>query len=309
MLLPKGYLLAYQRGMNEYKVAAFYHFTPLADLGAWRTRLRRMAAANGICGSILIAAEGINATIAGLPQGLDRFMQDLLACPELQAMEVKYSTASEKPFKRMKVRPKKEIIRYDQPQADPHQQVGIYVEPKDWNALISDPDVVVVDTRNQYETMLGIFQGAIDPNTQFFTQLPDWVHKHLDPKKHKKVAMYCTGGIRCEKSTSHMLAEGFDEVYHLKGGILKYLEDIPEEESLWQGECFVFDERVALTHGLKEGKSRICYGCGHPLYPDDLKHAHYRYGICCHHCAEELTPEREQKLQDRHQEMIARKTA
>lgn len=293
--------------MTLHKVAAFYAFTPLADLGAWRTTLRRMAAAHRICGSILIAHEGINATIAALPDNLDGFMAELLAMPELNNMDVKYATASEKPFKRMKVRPKKEIIRYNQPDADPTQHVGTYVEPRDWNALIRDPDVVVVDTRNSYETMLGTFEGAKDPGTTFFTQLPDWVQAHLHPKKNKKVAMYCTGGIRCEKSTSHLIAQGFEEVYHLKGGILKYLEEIPEEESLWRGECFVFDERVAVTHGLKEGKSSICYGCGHPLFPEDLERAEYRYGICCHHCAADLTPEREQRLKDRHEAMITRR--
>lgn len=293
----------------EYKVVTFYRFVAVDDLPTMRATIKAACTQYQIHGSILLAPEGINATIAAQPELLDKFMLHLNNIKQFTDIECKYSSADKKPFKRMKVKLKKELISYKQPSARPECQVGTYVDAKDWNALISDPDVTVVDTRNTYETAIGMFKGAQDPKTTFFTQLPEWVQRHLNPKKNKKIAMYCTGGIRCEKSTSHMLALGYDEVYHLKGGILKYLEDIPEEESLWEGECFVFDERVSLTHGLKQGQTRICYGCGHPLSPEETQHEAFELAVSCQYCIEDLTPKRRQILEARHANMIRMKKA
>lgn len=287
-----------------YKIAALYRFVALSDIPALKDRVAAECTRLNICGTLLIAPEGINGTIAGAPDDLDTIVDFLDGLFAVRQGELKYSHASDKPFKRMKVRPKKEIITMKQPDADPTKLVGTYVAPKDWNAIISDPDVVVLDTRNQYETAVGTFRGAIDPKTEFFTEFPDFVKQHLDPAKHKKVAMYCTGGIRCEKASSYMLSQGFEEVYHLKGGILQYLEDIPAEESLWDGGCFVFDQRVAVTHGLKEGTWDICLGCGHPLTPEEHDHDAYEAGVSCSHCHAGLSDERRTMLRQRHNFLI-----
>lgn len=236
----------------DWKVAALYRFTPLNNLPALREQTREVCSKNGICGTLLLASEGINGTIAGEGTTLDHAIDFLDFLYGIRQGELKYSSAAEKPFRRLKVRLKKEIVTLKAPEADPSKQVGVYVDPAQWNALIADPDVIVLDTRNTYETEMGVFARAIDPKIRTFTQFKDFVAQNLDPARNKKIAMYCTGGIRCEKASSYMLAHGFDEVYHLKGGILKYLEDIPPEQSLWQGECFVFDERIALGHGLAE---------------------------------------------------------
>lgn len=287
-----------------YKIAALYRFVALSDIPALKDRVAAECTRLNICGTLLIAPEGINGTIAGAPDDLDAIVDFLDGLFAVRQGELKYSHASDKPFKRMKVRPKKEIITMKQPDADPTKLVGTYVAPKDWNAIISDPDVVVLDTRNQYETAVGTFRGAVDPKTEFFTEFPDFVKQHLDPAKHKKVAMYCTGGIRCEKASSYMLSQGFEEVYHLKGGILQYLEDVPAEESLWDGGCFVFDQRVAVTHGLKEGTWDICLGCGHPLAPEEHAHEAYEAGVSCSHCHEGLSEERRNMLRQRHNFLI-----
>lgn len=236
----------------SYKVAALYRFVAVGDVPAACAAVKAVCLANDVCGTILIAPEGVNGTIAGLEQGIDAVIVELNRRFGIHQGEVKFSHATEKPFQRLKIRPKKEIVTLKQPQADPTKQVGTYVAPEDWNALISDPDIVVIDTRNIYETELGVFKGAIDPRTEHFSHFPDFVERHLDPARHKKIAMYCTGGIRCEKASSYMLSKGFETVFHLKGGILKYLENIPAENSLWNGSCFVFDERYALEHGLQE---------------------------------------------------------
>ncbi len=240
-----------------YRVAAFYRFVSLGDiktdLPALQTAVKAFCVARNIYGTTLIAPEGVNGTMAGLPDDLDAFvamMEEKFAIASQG--ELKFSTAEEKPFQRIKIRLKKEIITLKRPEADPTRIVGKYVDPKDWNALIADPEVILIDTRNAYETEVGIFKGAIDPNIDVFTQFPEFVEQNLDPKKHKKVAMFCTGGIRCEKASAYMLANGFENVYHLKGGILKYLEDIPESQSQWDGGCYVFDDRCVLGHGLKE---------------------------------------------------------
>src|SRR6201994_1166450 len=239
-----------------FKVAAFYQFAALPDFRELREPLRALCARLGLKGSILLAAEGINGTLAGGDDSIDALIEELQQGPLfgswLNRLELKFSRAEAMPFGRMKVRLKKEIVTLGDPKADPTRQVGTYIDPADWNALISSPDTLVIDTRNAFEVAIGTFEGAIDPKIASFGQFKDFVAEQLDPARHRKIAMFCTGGIRCEKASSLLLAEGFAEVYHLKGGILKYLQEILEAESRWRGECFVFDERVALGHGLRE---------------------------------------------------------
>jgi UPF0176 protein len=239
-----------------YKVAALYQFVPLPDFRVLKDPLHRLCQDLGIRGTLLLAHEGINGTVAGHDDAIDALMAELqsgaLFRGRLDNLELKFSTASEMPFKRMKVRLKKEIVTLGDPQTDPLRRVGTYVSPTAWNRLMDDPDIVLLDTRNDFEVEMGTFTGAVDPRIARFSAFKDFVKGELDPGKHKRVAMFCTGGIRCEKASSYMLAQGFEEVFHLKGGILKYLEDVPEAESRWNGECFVFDERVALGHGLVE---------------------------------------------------------
>jgi UPF0176 protein len=272
----------------EYKVAALYRFVTVTDLEKHQEALKDLQEKFDLCGTILIAPEGINGTIGSSNGGVDAALDYLDTHFEIRKGEVKFSTASKRPFLRFKVRIKKEIVTLRQPQADPSKIVGTYVEPQDWNKLTSDPDVLLLDTRNDYETKIGIFKGAIDPNIQNFTEFVDYVRANLDPAKHKKIAMFCTGGIRCEKASSFMLNEGFEEVYHLKGGILKYLETIPAEQSTWDGECFVFDRRVGVGHGLTEGTARICYGCRATLTPEERLHPLFEEGVKCHQCAPSL---------------------
>lgn len=284
-----------------YRVAAFYRFVPLADPGALQQEILALAPQiEGLCGTILLAPEGINSTLAATEKDLPRLIGFLDARAGIGQGELKYSSATEKPFNRFKVRLKKEIVTLRQPQADPNKIVGTYVAPQEWNALIKDPDVTVIDTRNIYETQVGIFQGAIDPQLKTFCDFPDWVKEHLNPAQHKKIAMFCTGGIRCEKASAYMLSQGFPEVYHLKGGILQYLEDVPAEDSLWEGECFVFDKRVALGHGLQKGAFSICYNCRAPLAAADRQHDDYEEGVCCALCKSSLTEQRFKALRQRH---------
>lgn len=269
----------------DYKVAALYRFVTVTDLEKHQEALKSIEEKFDICGTILIAPEGFNGTIGSSNGGVEAALEYLDKHFEIMRGEVKFSTASKRPFLRFKVRIKREIVTLRQPEADPSKIVGTYVEPQDWNKLTSDPDVLLLDTRNDYETKIGIFKGAVDPNIQNFTEFVDYVRANLDPAKHKKIAMFCTGGIRCEKASSFMLNEGFEEVYHLKGGILKYLETIPAEQSTWDGECFVFDRRVGVGHGLTEGTARICYGCRATLTPEDRDHPLFEEGVKCHQCA------------------------
>jgi len=240
----------------SFKVAAFYQFASLPDFRELREPLRAVGTRLGLKGSILLAAEGINGTVAGSDDGIDALVEELrhgaLFAGRLDNLELKFSRAASMPFGRMKVRLKKEIVTLGDAKADPTRQVGIYVEPREWNALIASPDTLVIDTRNVFEVAMGTFEGALDPKIATFGQFREFAARQLDPARHKKIAMFCTGGIRCEKASSLLLAQGFAEVYHLKGGVLKYLEDVPEADSRWRGECFVFDERVALGHGLRE---------------------------------------------------------
>lgn len=288
-----------------YKIAALYKFTPLEDIPALRAEIQDFGATcEGLCGTLLLAPEGLNGTIAALPDDLGRmidFLDEKFGVKNTKEKgELKFSDSEFKPFNKFKVRPKKEIITMREPEAaNPNNVVGEYVEPKDWNDLIDDPDVVLVDTRNEYETRVGIFDGAIDPKMDVFTEFPEWVAENLDPAKDKKVAMFCTGGIRCEKASAYMLSKGFENVYHLKGGILQYLEEVPEEQSKWEGDCFVFDQRVSVGHGLKVGDWAVCHACREPLSAKDTLRTEYEKGISCHHCIESLTPEREKQLRAR----------
>ncbi|MEP0912891.1 rhodanese-related sulfurtransferase [Leptolyngbya sp. GB1-A1] len=283
-------------------VAAFYRFVKLPDYAEFRSPLLELCLAQGIRGTILLAAEGINGTIAGTRQGIDAVLTGLRSDDRFADLEQKESIADEMPFDRLKVRLKREIVTLGIPEVDPTEQVGRYVEPQDWNELITNPEVTLVDTRNQYEVDIGTFQGAKNPETATFRQFPQYVEQQLDPAQHKKVALFCTGGIRCEKATAYLLAQGFEEVYHLKGGILKYLEEVPPEKSLWQGECFVFDQRVAVQQGLEPGTHEMCLSCGHPISEADKASADYEAGISCPYCIDRLTPEKRARQRAKRQQ-------
>lgn len=270
-------------------VAALYKFVTLNDFEVLREPLLDTLKAHNLKGTLLLAQEGINGTVAGSRVGIDALLEWLKADPRFAGIEHKESYCDEPPFYRTKVKLKKEIVTLGIPAADPNRQVGHYVEPRDWNALIADPEVLVIDTRNDYEVAIGSFEGAINPGTRSFREFPGHVQAHYDPTRHKKVAMFCTGGIRCEKASSYMLGEGFDEVYHLKGGILSYLEQVPEERSLWRGDCFVFDNRVTVRHDLSEGDFDQCHACRRPISVEDRESPHYAPGVSCPHCWDSLS--------------------
>lgn len=291
----------------SYKVAAFYQFVALPDFENLREPLRNMCVALDIRGIILLAAEGINGTVAGGDAAIDALMNQLqhgaLFNGRLDNLELKFSTAANMPFNRMKVRLKKEIVRLGDPETDPNAQVGTYVDAADWNDLIKREDVLLLDTRNAFEVEMGTFEGAIDPKITRFGEFPEFAGKSLDPDKHKKIAMFCTGGIRCEKASSYLLSQGFKEVYHLKGGILKYLEEVPEEESLWEGACFVFDERVSVVHGLAEGNHQLCHACRNPITPEVRLSPKFEEGVSCPSCFDDRTEEDRQRFRDRQQQI------
>ncbi len=284
-------------------VAALYKFVALPDYRELREPLLDACIAAGVKGTLLLAEEGINGTIAGSREAIDTILKYLKADDRLADIEHKESLDETIPFYRMKVKLKKEIVTMGVGGIDPNSLVGHYVEAKDWNALISDPDVTVIDTRNDYECNIGSFEGAVNPNTTTFREMPDYVKNNLDPAKNKKVAMFCTGGIRCEKSTAYMLSQGFEEVYHLKGGILKYLEEVPKEQSLWQGECFVFDNRVAVDHDLNVGSYDQCHGCRHPITEEQKQSPHYQKGVCCPLCYDNLTDDQKQRFAERQKQI------
>lgn len=269
--------------MSTFTIAALYKFSRVVDPGALKGPLAEFCCARGIKGTLLLAPEGINGTVAGSAEAIDALMAHLAAMPEFAGVEAKYSHSDEMPFHRMKVRLKREIVTMGVPDLDPNDP-GTYVEPADWNALISDPETVLVDTRNDYEFALGTFENALDPATKSFSEFPAWVEAHRGELEGKKIAMFCTGGIRCEKSTSYLKSVGLEDVYHLRGGILKYLENVPAEDSLWHGECFVFDERVSVVHGLVEGEAELCRACRKPLRPEDRQSPDYVQGISCSYC-------------------------
>lgn len=289
--------------MTTYTVAALYKFTAFPDFESWQEKIRDFANAREICGSLLIASEGINGTIAGPTEtGMREMIDYLEAIPAIGTLEVKYSHAQAKPFKRMKVRLKEEIVRMGVPGIDPNRTVGTYVDPKDWNKLIADPETLVIDTRNSFEFDMGTFKGAVDPETRTFREFPGWVDQHVGKpgeRNAKKIAMFCTGGIRCEKATAYLKEMGHDEVYHLKGGILKYLEDVPKEESLWQGECFVFDERVGIKHGLELGEYVSCHACGRGVSPEGQTSENYVPGVSCDYCIDKFTENDRERFRQR----------
>ena len=294
-------------------VAALYHFARHDDFAAKRAGLLELCLDHGIRGTLLLAREGINGTIAGTDEGIAAVLAHVRNWSDFEGLEAKFSRALELPFHRMKVRLKREIVTMGEPDIDPVSSVGHYVAPQDWNALISDPATILIDTRNDYEVDIGTFKGAIDPRTKTFRDFPAWFRAERERllgngETPPKVAMFCTGGIRCEKSTAFLKAEGVDEVYHLKGGILKYLEEVPASESLWQGECFVFDERVSVGHGLVPGPYALCRACRRPLSDEAKASSHYEEGVSCPACFDERTEEQRAGYRERHrQELLAAK--
>jgi len=297
--------------MSEFLTSTFYHFVELNDYQDLQPSIQKFCDDQILKGTILLANEGINGTLSGDEDAVRAFHKYIKADPlfnkKFTGLSHKESWASNNPFYRMKVRLKKEIVALGVPGVSPIKKVGQYVKPSDWNQLISDPDTIVIDTRNGYEVDIGSFKGSINPNTETFREFPKYIDKKLTPNKDKKIAMFCTGGIRCEKATSLMLEKGFNNVYHLQGGILKYLEEVPKEESLWEGECFVFDQRVAVTHNLLEGDYDQCYACRHPLSPNEIKSSEYSPGVSCPYCYNKLTSEKRNSVLERQKQILLAK--
>ena len=284
-------------------VAALYHFTRFPDPAALRGPLLDLCVSAGVKGSLLLACEGINGTIAGSRAGIAAVLDHIRTLPGCAELDWKESHASAMPFGKMKVKLKREIVTMGQPDIDPRARVGHYVSPAEWNDLISSPDVAVIDTRNDYEVAIGTFDGAIDPGTRSFSQFPAWWEANKDRFHNKRIAMFCTGGIRCEKSTNFLLKQGVEEVYHLKGGILKYLEDVPRDQSLWQGECFVFDQRVSVGHGLVPGSLTSCGACRRPVTAEGRANPDYEEGVCCPACKDEYSADDRARFRERQRQM------
>ena len=292
---------------RTYLTAALYQFVQLPDFVELQAPLQACCDRHGVKGTLLLAREGINGTIAGPESGVRAVLDFLRSDPKLARLPHKESWSDKPPFNRMKVKLKKEIVTLRVPELDPNKTVGQYVKPADWNALLADPDVVVIDTRNEYEVAIGTFKGAVNPHIKNFVQLPGWLDRYDKLQgtegKKTKVAMFCTGGIRCEKSTALLKMRGFDQVYHLEGGILKYLEEVPPEQSLWEGECFVFDERVSVVHGLQVGSHELCRSCRWPLSEADKQSPHYVRGVSCAHCHDQRTPEQKAQMAERQRQV------
>ena len=284
-------------------VCALYHFAKFSNFEDFQNPLLELMDKHGVRGTLLLAREGINGTIAGDRDGIDAILEFIRSDDRFTHLVHKESYEEAIPFLRAKVKLKKEIVTMGVEDIDPNHIVGTYVKPKDWNDLISDPDVILIDTRNQYEVEIGTFKNAVDPHTTTFREFPAYAEENLDPAKHKKVAMFCTGGIRCEKSTAYLKQQGFEEVYHLEGGILKYLEQVPEEESMWEGECFVFDNRVSVNHQLEKGIYDQCHACRMPITEEDKKHEYYRPGVSCHHCNDQTTEKQRKRFAEREKQM------
>ena len=293
----------------HFTVAALYCFARFPDFEAYQAPLTELCDQNGIKGTLLLAAEGLNGTVAGPKAGIAVLIAFIEAIPALreQNIELKYSTASQMPFNRMKVRLKKEIVTMGVDGIDPLQSVGTYVQPEEWNALIDDENTILIDTRNDYEYAIGTFKGAIDPKTKTFREFPQWVEDHRGDLEGKKIAMFCTGGIRCEKATAFVKGLGFDDVFHLKGGILKYLEDMPAEDTRWEGECFVFDERVSVGHGLVEGDVELCRACRNPVTPEGKLSQFYEEGISCDSCYHERSDADRARYAERQRQVLLAK--
>jgi UPF0176 protein len=290
-----------------YTVAAFYKFFSFPDFEARRAALAETLCGAGVKGTVLLASEGVNGTIAGTAESIETALTTLRALPGAADLEAKFSETDEMPFLRLKVRLKKEIVTMGIPGTDPNALVGTYIEPTAWNDLISDPDTVLIDTRNDYEYSIGTFEGAIDPETKTFREFPDWFRAFRErlaaEGRTPKVAMFCTGGIRCEKATSFVKAEGIEDVFHLKGGILKYLETVPETQSKWRGECFVFDERVSVRHDLSPGNYDMCHACKRPITDEDKARAAYVPGVSCPHCIDEMSDEQRARFAERQKQI------
>lgn len=284
--------------MHQIVVTALYQFVSLSNLDEIKQALLELKKFSDLKGTLIIAKEGINGTIAASPSTMSAVLAWFESSPHFN-IDYKQSFCDENPFLRYKVKLKKEIVTIGDPKVDPNQLVGEYLSPAQWNELLQDPEVVLIDTRNDYECEIGQFQGAINPNTKTFREFPEYVQQNLDPNKHKKVAMYCTGGIRCEKASSLMLSMGFEHVYHLEGGILKYIENTKPEESLWEGDCFVFDQRVAVNHALEPSGHQQCFACRSPLTEAQMKHQDYVPGISCSQCIDQTTPEQKASFVER----------
>jgi len=288
-------------------VAAMYKFVELSDFEDLQTRLKAVCAEAGTLGTLLVAREGINGTFSGSHDAIEQVLRFLWSDPRFADLKPKYAVTDRSTFHRMKVRLKKEIVTMGRPDVSPHRHVGTYVKPEDWNSLISDPETMVIDTRNSYEFGVGSFDRAVDPKTDTFREFPKWVQENMSSKpkneQPRKIAMFCTGGIRCEKATAYMLDLGFENVYHLDGGILKYLETVPEEESLWHGECFVFDHRVAVGHGLKQGSHELCHGCRMPITAEDKTADTYEEGVSCPRCHDQVTVAQRARFAARQKQM------
>jgi UPF0176 protein len=288
-------------------VTALYHFVRLENYQELRQPLLNVMLENNVRGTLLLASEGINGTIAGNRIGTDNVLSWLRQDSRLNAFDSKESFTSEMPFYRTKVKLKKEIVTMGVEGIDPKHKVGRYVKPQDWNALINDPETILIDTRNDYEYQIGTFKNAINPDTNTFREFPEYIKNNLDPAKHKKVAMFCTGGIRCEKSTAYLKELGFEDVFHLQGGILKYLEEVPKEETTWEGECFVFDNRVAVNHDLEKGSYEQCYACRYPITSQDMQSTEYQEGVSCPHCFDKVTEQQRQRFAEREKQILLAK--
>ncbi|AKE51834.1 oxygen-dependent tRNA uridine(34) hydroxylase TrhO [Kangiella geojedonensis] len=284
-------------------VCALYKFVTLENFEEIRQPLLDVMLDNDVKGTLLLASEGINGTIAGTRQGIDHVLAWIKSDERLAELDYKESYDETMPFYRTKVKLKKEIVTMGVEGIDPKEVVGTYVKPKDWNALISDPEVLLIDTRNDYEVGIGTFKGAVNPKTETFREFPEYVKENLDPEKHKKVAMFCTGGIRCEKSTAYLKEQGFENVFHLEGGILKYLEEVEKDDTLWEGECFVFDNRVAVDHDLQKGQYDQCHACRMPITEEEMQHDKYVKGVSCPHCYDKQTPEQRQRYLERERQV------
>lgn len=294
-----------QLNNEKWKIAALYKFVNLKDVTKKRDGLEEICKQQNILGTLILADEGINGTITGESVAVDLVLDEIRKWPEIETLEVKYSKSSMSNFRRLKIKQKKEIVTMGRTDVDAESVSGEYISPKDWNDFVQRDDVILIDARNEYETMIGHFKNAIDPQTETFTEFPEWITGFIDQNiEDKKIAMYCTGGIRCEKASSYLKSKGIEDVYQLQGGILKYLEEVPEEDSLWQGECFVFDQRVSIKHDLVEGKYQLCFSCQFPVSNDDLDSPFYEEGVTCENCYDSLTEEQKISRRERQKQIL-----
>ncbi len=290
---------------NKWQIASLYKFVKLKNVSNKRNDLQNVCEKHNIFGTLILAEEGINGTITGERDSIDVVLDEIVKWPEVETIEVKYSESSISNFRRLKIKHKKEIVTMGRTDVDAESVTGEYISPKDWNDFVQRDDVILIDARNEYETMIGHFKNAIDPQTDTFTEFPEWITGFIDQNlEDKKIAMYCTGGIRCEKASSYLKSKGIEDVYQLQGGILKYLEEIPEEDSLWEGECFVFDQRVSIKHDLVEGKYQLCFSCQFPVSNDDLDSPFYEEGVTCENCYDSLTEEQKISRRERQKQIL-----